>query len=99
MYLFCYKHTNISARIPHPPYCMKGSILHTGGSTMATVKALSPDEVLAARKEATPNDVFEVFNELITQNFNGSHVYVGQDDVIARLEKRGHSRSEIFANH
>jgi len=66
---------------------------------MAKVKAMGPEEVLAARKESIPNVVFEAFNELIAQKFNGSYAYVGQDSVIARIVKAGHSRSEIFEKH
>lgn len=66
---------------------------------MATVTALSPDEVLEARKTAIPDDVFEVFNELIAQKFNGSYAYVGQESVIAALKKRGHTRDTVFEKH
>ena len=66
---------------------------------MATVKAMSPHEVLTSRKKAIPEDVFEVFNELIALKFNGSYAYVGQDSVLAALKKRGYARSTIFEKH
>ena len=66
---------------------------------MSTVKALSPGEVLKARKVMIPDIVFEIFNELITEKFNGSYAYVGQDAVIDRIVKAGHSRDTIFEKH
>lgn len=66
---------------------------------MSTVQALSPDEILEKRKEAIPDIVFEIFNDLIAKKFNGSCAYIGQNSVITRLKEAGYSRSVIFEKH
>ncbi len=53
--------------------------------TMSGVKALGPDEVLAARKASLPDVVIEVFNELISENFNGHSAIVYQSAVVKHL--------------
>ena len=63
---------------------------------MATVKALKPEEVIKARKESMPDKVIEVFNEMITEKFNGSSAIVHQDAVIKRLKQAGIDTSDIF---
>jgi hypothetical protein len=62
-------------------------------------KPISPDEVSEWKQTVFPDDVFEVFNELITSTFSGNQARVYQRDVVAKLVGRGHSRHEIFANH
>jgi hypothetical protein len=58
---------------------------------------ISPKEV-ASRKEASiPDEVFEVFNDLISQNWDGHRATVSQDDAVRQIAKKmGVSRGEAF---
>ncbi|MCA9356909.1 hypothetical protein H6784_03420 [Candidatus Nomurabacteria bacterium] len=63
---------------------------------MANVKAISPQEVINYRKESIPNEVIEVFNELIAENFNGHCAYVRQDEAVKRIVAKGINRNHLF---
>lgn len=60
---------------------------------------LSPPEAAERRTEQIPEEVFNVFNGLITQNLVDGRSKVLQKDVIAQLEERGFVRQEIFTKH
>ena len=64
--------------------------------TMSGIKALGPDEVLAARKASLPDVVIEVFNDLISENFNGHSAIVYQSAVVKHLVSKGLSRDKIY---
>jgi hypothetical protein len=68
------------------------------GAVVTMVKPISPHEVLPRRLELIPPIVFEIFNELITKNFDGRRASVAQCDVVERLIAQGHERSAIYEN-
>lgn len=64
---------------------------------------VSPTDVIRGRSSAAHPDVVEVINSLL---FRVAHVVdssvsatLRQDEVVAGLVSRGHSREDIFANH
>jgi hypothetical protein len=57
---------------------------------------ITPHGVLRKKGGAIPSIVYEVFNELITSNFDGKSATVYQDDVVFELARRGETRGEIF---
>ena len=64
------------------------------------MKPITPAEAKKKKHEAIPNEVIEVFNNLIEEKFNGEDAKVLQDDVILGiLEKLNVDREEIFAKH
>lgn len=63
------------------------------------VRPIKPDDVVKAKKEGIPDAVFEAFNELIVQKFNGRSATVKQDDVVALLVAKGLNRNDIFEKH
>lgn len=64
------------------------------------VRPIRPDEVVSAKREAIPDEVIEIFNELIGRNWNGYVSVVQQNEVVARLcDKLGISREEVFERH
>ncbi|MEK7640643.1 MAG: hypothetical protein AAB389_01455 [Patescibacteria group bacterium] len=60
------------------------------------VQPIKPSEVVQIKKEAMPDVVLQSFNELITENFDGTSAVVKQDDVVNLLVKKGFTRDEIF---
>lgn len=60
------------------------------------VKPISPDEVLGQKKASIPDVVFEVFNELIAEDYSNGYSSFRQDEVVKRLVKKGLKRAEIF---
>ena len=63
---------------------------------MAQIAALSPKEVVNARKASMPDVVIEVFNQLIAEKFNGHNAVVHQDQVVKELVAKGLDRGDIF---
>lgn len=63
---------------------------------MSGVKAINPNEVVAARKASLPDVVVEVFNKLIAENFNGHSASVYQSEVMKSLVAEGLKSNEIF---
>jgi hypothetical protein len=66
---------------------------------MSTVAPIRPIEITDARLISIPDVVFEVFNQLITDNFTGTRATVHQNTVVKELEGRGLNRSEIYRKH
>ena len=60
---------------------------------------ITPEEVIPKRKNLIPNEVFEVFDDLIVKNFSGTRAMVMQDVVVGILEDRGFSRQQLYDNH
>ncbi len=59
---------------------------------------IKPGDVISAKAKQIPDQVFEVFNELITEKWDGRCALVKQTDVVERIvEKYGATREEIFA--
>lgn len=65
---------------------------------MATAKAIRPTEVIKARKASMPDVVIEVFNDLITKQFDGHSAYVTQEAAVRALVSKGLVRNQIFSN-
>jgi len=63
------------------------------------VKPIKASEIDTKRKEAIPDAVFEVFNELITKSYSGGSATVYQKGVVEMLIAKGLNRKEIFDNH
>jgi hypothetical protein len=49
------------------------------------VKPITPREVVIKKEQSLPNEVIDVFNELIAENFNGRCSIVMQDDAAKRI--------------
>jgi hypothetical protein len=47
---------------------------------------ISPDEVVAAKANSIPDEVFDVVNELIAEKWSGRYALVLQRDIVARLK-------------
>lgn len=60
------------------------------------VKPIRPRDLVKGKKRTLPNAVLSSFNELITQEWNGSSATIKQDDVVALMVKKGLDREEIF---
>lgn len=61
------------------------------------VKPITPGEVIVARKKMLPDDVIEVFNELITRAFNGRSALVSQREALTQIAARLNlSRDQVF---
>jgi len=63
---------------------------------MANTAAIRPEEVIQARKESMPDEVIQIFNELITQKFDGHRAIVHQGAVVKKLGELGYGSSEVF---
>jgi hypothetical protein len=53
--------------------------------TAPTVKAITPNEVVAEKQKHLPNAVFEAFNELIAAHYTGRMSEFTQDEVMNRI--------------
>jgi hypothetical protein len=60
------------------------------------VKPIKPGEVAKKKEHDVPDAVFEAFNELITEKFNGRDAVVIQKDVVELMIKKGLNGDEIF---
>lgn len=59
-------------------------------------KPIRPSEVASRKREKIPAEVIEVFNQQITEKFDGNQARIVQDDVVALLEQKGLNRQEVF---
>jgi len=65
-----------------------------------TVKPLSPDQVQQEKILSFPDEVIEVFNALIIENWNGHSATVLQDEAVSRISAAlGISREATFRFH
>jgi hypothetical protein len=63
---------------------------------------MTPDEISEAKAKLIPDYIFDAFNRLITQKWNGTRARFTQDEVlemIAEDERCMFIRQEIFDNH
>lgn len=62
---------------------------------------LRPEEAAAAKLAQIPDEVIEIFNALISQNFDGRCARIDQNDVITAVLASGvvSFAQEIFARH
>jgi hypothetical protein len=56
---------------------------------------IRPEEVAARKIKNLPEQVFEVFNDLIAQDFDGHGATVDQKDVVDRLVAAGFTTKRI----
>jgi hypothetical protein len=63
---------------------------------MSKVRPIKPSELARAKENSFPDEVFESFNELITENFSRGYANVPQEDVVVRMIEKGLDRGEIF---
>ena len=64
------------------------------------IKPIKPNEVIENKKHSIPDIVFLVFNELITENFNGNYAYVNQKEAVKRIISYSElQKQEIFDKH
>lgn len=67
---------------------------------MTKVKAISPNELIAQKKEEFPSVVIEVVNELLKKKWDGKEARIMQDDIVKGIIGRSsYSKDYIFDNH
>ena len=60
-------------------------------------RPLTPDEAAGHKAAVLPEEVIEVFNDLIARNWNGRTATVAQEDAVQALSARlGIARDEVF---
>lgn len=59
---------------------------------------IRPDEVVGVKGANIPDDVFDAFNLLITENFNRGSATIKQEDVVALLVAKGYTSAQLFRN-
>lgn len=64
-------------------------------------RPITPAEVVAKKTENIPPEVFEVFNDLIAERWDGHRATIYQKDIVARLKAKlpEERRSQIFERH
>jgi len=61
---------------------------------------IKPQEVQDRKSANIPEEVFEVFNDLITKNWNGSYAIIQQKDVVAAIVDRMNiDKSDVYQLH
>jgi hypothetical protein len=61
------------------------------------VRPIRPSEVAKEKSKAIPGVVFEVFNQLIAENFSNRHAIIKMEDIVNRLELKGLDRKEMYS--
>jgi hypothetical protein len=63
------------------------------------IKPISPDNIVEAKLKTIPDEVIQVFNDLIVRKWNGSSSCIKQDDIITEIQtKLACGLQEIFDN-
>ena len=57
---------------------------------------IKPSQIIAKKKDTIPEEVFEVFNELITEHFSNGSSTFKLKDVVKLLVKKGLKENVIF---
>lgn len=60
------------------------------------VSPIKPGEVVKEKEKSIPDAVFEAFNQLIAENFNGYSATVLQKDVVALMKEKGVNIGEAY---
>lgn len=61
------------------------------------MKPITPAEVISKKRETIPAAVFDVFNEAITEAWNGGHAVVNQEHVALSIADRLQiSKTEVY---
>ena len=66
------------------------------------MEILTPKEVAKAKREATPDFVYEAFNNLLIKNYNPYEIIIIQNDVIneiIRLSPMDITKDDIYREH
>lgn len=61
---------------------------------------IRPSDVVELKRKNIPQEVFEAFNELITEKLSSGRATISQSDVVDRIlvKMTGAKRAAIFAN-
>lgn len=62
------------------------------------INPIKPQEVPDQQNSSIPDQVIEVFNDLIVKEFNGRYAFLRQDAIISALAAKGIQKNEIFKN-
>ena len=63
-------------------------------------KPIKPSEVSKTREASIPDEIIEIFNELITKDWDGDSATVNQNTAVALASKKlNMSRQDIFDKH
>jgi hypothetical protein len=65
---------------------------------MAT-KPITPQEVTLLKASSIPDAIFEAFNELIAENFNGHSSSFTEKKVVTRIVQKGISSKTAYDNN
>lgn len=60
---------------------------------------LSPKQLVSLKEKRIPDEVFEAFNELIAESWNGHSSNFTLRKVVTRIVDKGIPRNEIFEKH
>lgn len=61
-------------------------------------RPIKPEEITEAKTDSIPGEVFEVFNALITENWNGFEAVVVQKEAVARISAAMNVSSQTIYN-
>jgi hypothetical protein len=62
-------------------------------------KPITPQEVILLKTSTIPDAIFEAFNELIAENFNGHTSSFTEKKVVARIVQKGISSKTAYDNN
>ena len=63
------------------------------------IRPITPDEVEEVKKEFIPDAVFESFNELIAQKWDGKSATIKQSDVVELMVSKGLNKEMIYKSN
>lgn len=65
------------------------------------MKPITPEQAAQFKLNKIPDFVYEAFNELIQENFNGTKSHISQNDAMTRVLSKTdkYDRQDIFNNH
>lgn len=52
------------------------------------VKPITPEEMTKTKEDFIPDEVIEIFNELISEKWNGRESFFRQKDVVSKITKK-----------
>lgn len=64
-----------------------------------SVKPIKPSQIVEKKRESIPDEIFQVFNELISRHWNGSSSTVYQKEALRLIVDRlGVTPEKVFMN-
>lgn len=63
------------------------------------IKPIKPEDVQGEQNKLIPEEVIEVFNQLIIKNWEEDSAIIKQEDIINILAKKGYDKGKIFDNN